>query len=137
MSAIRSCPRPPHDIDCHLTRTTARPLPSSRVPSLMDEDGLFPAVVETVHRLLRPGTGLMPPVRPRWCDVPIAVFQWRRHSTWVWVIRGLFAVFHLMYGGRRRAINQFGCAVAPLLVFALMWPIVDAAQRQHADARLM
>ena len=76
----------------------------------------------------------------------VAAFQWRRRSTWLWIICGPFAVLYLLWGGRRRAcgiegrpwpaIEEFGCAVAPLLAFAAIWLLVDSAQRPDADARL-
>jgi hypothetical protein len=78
--------------------------------------------------------------------MPGPVFQWRRRSTWLWIIRGLFAVLYLLWGGRRlargidvrewRAIEECGCAVAPLLLFALIWLLADSAQRPNARAML-
>jgi len=60
------------------------------------------------------------------------------------MIGSLFAVLSFLWGRRRlargidgrqwRAIEEFGCAVAPLLLFALMWLLVDSAQRPHAHA---
>jgi hypothetical protein len=52
------------------------------------------------------------------------------------MICGLFSVLHSLWGGRRlargidgrvppRAIEECGCAVAPLLLFALIWLFAD------------
>jgi hypothetical protein len=63
------------------------------------------------------------------------------------MIWGLVAVLYLLCGGRRLArgidgrewcaIEEFGCGVAPLLVFALIWLLADSAQRPNAQARLL
>jgi drug/metabolite transporter (DMT)-like permease len=65
------------------------------------------------------------------------VVRWRRRSAWLWIIGRLFAVFGLLWVGRRlgrgvdggesRAIAEFGCAVAPLVLFALFWLLADSA----------
>ena len=74
------------------------------------------------------------------------VLQCWRGSAWLWMIRGLFGVLYLLCGGRRlgrgidgrewRAIEEFGCAVAPLLLFALIWLLADSAQPRSPRARL-
>jgi hypothetical protein len=74
------------------------------------------------------------------------MFQWRRRSAWLWMICGLVAVAYLPWGGRRlargiggrewHAIDEFGCAVAPLLLFALIWLLADSAQRPNARVRV-
>ena len=68
---------------------------------------------------------------------PMTILQWRRRSARLWMIGGLLAVMWLLGGGRRlargiderawRAIEEFGCAVVPLLVFALIWLLTDSA----------
>jgi hypothetical protein len=66
------------------------------------------------------------------------MLQWRRLTARLWMIYGLLVVLHSLWGGRRlargidgrahqRAIEEFGCAVAPLLVFALIWLFADSA----------
>jgi hypothetical protein len=62
------------------------------------------------------------------------------------MIRGLVAILYLLWSGRRlsrgidgpgrRAIEEFGCAVAPLLLFALLWLLADSPQRPKVQARL-
>jgi hypothetical protein len=44
----------------------------------------------------------------------------------LWIARRL--------GGRResRAIEEYGCAIAPLIVFALLWLLTDSVQRPKA-----
>ena len=64
----------------------------------------------------------------------------------LWMICGLVAVLYLLWGGRRlargidgrawRAIEEFGCAVAPMLLFALIWLLAPSARRPNARARL-
>jgi hypothetical protein len=59
---------------------------------------------------------------------------------------GLFAVLYLLWDGRRlarridgrewRAIDEFRCAVAPLVLFALIGLLAHAAQPPTARARL-
>jgi len=54
----------------------------------------------------------------------------------------LFGVFGLLWVGRRlargidgrdrRVIEEFGCAIAPLVLFALFWLLADSAQRPNA-----
>ena len=61
------------------------------------------------------------------------------------MIDGFFALLYLMWGGRRlarridahewRAIEEFGCAVAPLALFALIWLLADSVQPHDAPAR--
>jgi hypothetical protein len=62
------------------------------------------------------------------------------------MIRGLVAVLYLHWSGRRfargidwrerRAIEEFRRAVAPLLLFALLWLLADSPQRPKVHARL-
>jgi hypothetical protein len=78
--------------------------------------------------------------------MPWPMFQWRRHSPRLWMICGLFAVVYLLWDGRRlarravgregRGIDEFRCAVAPLVVYALMWLLADSAQPPNAQVRL-
>jgi hypothetical protein len=59
------------------------------------------------------------------------------------MVRGLFVVLYFLPGGRRlargidgyewRAIEEFGCAVAPLLLFALIWLLADSARRPRSS----
>jgi hypothetical protein len=66
----------------------------------------------------------------------IAVSRWGSRSTWRWLLCGLVAVLCLLCGGRRvarqiaphkwGAIEEFGCAVAPLVLFALVWLLAGA-----------
>jgi hypothetical protein len=61
------------------------------------------------------------------------------------MICGLFAVLYLQWGGRRLArgidgrawlaIEEFGCAVAPLLAFALIWLLADSAREMDSQRR--
>jgi hypothetical protein len=70
--------------------------------------------------------------------------QWRRSAGWPWMIAGLVAVLCLLWGGRRvargvnehvwRAIEECGSAIAPLLLFALLWLIVDPPPRPNGQA---
>jgi hypothetical protein len=58
----------------------------------------------------------------------------------------LFGVVGLLWVGRRlvrgidgrewRVIEEFGCAIAPLVLFAFFWLLADSAQRPNARARL-
>jgi hypothetical protein len=62
------------------------------------------------------------------------------------MIGSLFAVLYLLWSGRRRArgidgrdwraIEEFGCAVAPLLLFALIWLLAEPAPPPNARAML-
>ncbi len=77
--------------------------------------------------------------------MPGPVFPWQRRSAWVWIIRGLVAVLYLLWSGRRlargidgcerRAIEEFGCAAAPLVFFALLWLLADSPQRPKVHVR--
>ena len=68
--------------------------------------------------------------------------KWRRRVAWLWMVRGLFAVLYLLWDGRRlarrtdrrdwRAIEEFRYAVAPLVVFALLWLFADFLQPPNA-----
>jgi hypothetical protein len=84
--------------------------------------------------------------RWRWCDVHGRVVHWRRGSAWLWMLAGLVALLCLLWGGRRmargvnehawRAIEECGAAIAPLLLFALLWLIVDPPPRPDGQAGL-
>jgi hypothetical protein len=68
----------------------------------------------------------------------IATSRWGSRSTWRWLLCGLVGVLCLLCGGRRiarriaghkwGAIEEFGCAVAPLVLFALVWRLAGAAR---------
>jgi hypothetical protein len=82
----------------------------------------------------------------RRCDVPFRIVSWQRRSAQLWMVCGLFAIVSLLWGGRRlargidgrnwRAIEEFGEAIAPLLLFALIWLLADSSPRPKAEARL-
>jgi hypothetical protein len=76
----------------------------------------------------------------------IAAIRWGSRSTWRWLLCGLVGVLCLLCGGRRvarriaghkwEAIEEFGCAVAPLLLFALVGLLADAwAPADRRDQR--
>jgi hypothetical protein len=54
-----------------------------------------------------------------------------------------FVAFGLLWVGRRltrgidgqasRTIEEFGCAIAPLVLFALFWLLADSGQRPRAN----
>jgi hypothetical protein len=69
--------------------------------------------------------------------------SWQRRSAQLWMICGLFAITSLLWAGRRlarriewRAIEEFGGAIAPLVLFALIWLLADSSPRAKAEARL-
>lgn len=72
--------------------------------------------------------------------------SWQRRSAQFWMICGLFAIVSLLWAGRRlargidgrewRAIEEFGGAIAPLVLFALIWLLTDSSPRPNAEARL-
>ena len=78
--------------------------------------------------------------------MPCQMVRWRRRSAWLWMICRLFGVVGLLWVGRRlvrgidgrewRVIEEFGCAIAPLVLFAFFWLLADSAQRPNARARL-
>jgi hypothetical protein len=73
------------------------------------------------------------------------VVRRRRRSAWLWMICRLFGVFGLLWVGRRlargidgrewRVIEECGCAIAPLVLFALFGLLADSAQRPNAWTR--
>jgi hypothetical protein len=75
-----------------------------------------------------------------------AKVSWQGRSTQLWMICGLFAIMSLLWGGRRlargidgrawRAIEEFGGAIAPLVLFALIWLLADSSPGPNAEARL-
>ncbi len=74
--------------------------------------------------------------------MPRPVFEWRRRVAWLWMVCSLFAVLCLLWDGRRlargidrrdwRALEEFRYAVAPLLLFALLWLFADFVQPPNA-----
>ena len=71
----------------------------------------------------------------------------RRRAAWLWMVCGLFAILYLLWHGRRlsrgigrrdwRAIEEFRCAVAPLVLFALLWLFADFVQPPNAQDGLL
>ena len=71
--------------------------------------------------------------------------QWQRRGAWLQVALGLFAVVCLLWTGRkfargidRRALialEEFGCAVAPLILIALMWLLAESTRSPNARVR--
>ena len=64
--------------------------------------------------------------------MPVALFRRRRYPAWLWIC-GLLAMLCLLWAWRRlargivgqewRPIEEFGVAVAPLMLFALLWEL--------------
>jgi hypothetical protein len=68
-----------------------------------------------------------------------AVTQWQRRLVSLWMMARFVSNFSILWiarrlGGRResRAIEEYGCAIAPLIVFALLWLLTDSVQRPQA-----
>ena len=71
--------------------------------------------------------------------------RWRRHLAWLQVTLGLFVVLCLLWGGRRfargidrralMAVDEFACAAAPLILFALMWLLAGSTRSSNARVR--
>ena len=74
------------------------------------------------------------------------MLQWRRRLAWLWMVAGFVALTCLLCCGRRvawlvnehtsRAIEEYGSAIAPLLLFTLLWLIADPPPRPSGRARL-
>jgi hypothetical protein len=70
--------------------------------------------------------------------------EWRRRLACLWMICRVFVAFGLLWVGGRfarvidgrksRAIEECGCAVAPLVLFALLWLLDDSPQRSKRRA---
>jgi hypothetical protein len=69
--------------------------------------------------------------------------SWLRRPARLWMICGLFAIlfssgeaegWRAVDGREWRAIDEFGCAIAPLVLFALIWLLVDSAPPPNAEA---
>jgi hypothetical protein len=77
--------------------------------------------------------------------MPGPLAQWRRRGAWLQVGLGLFAVMCLVWGGRkfargidRRALialEEFGCAVAPLILIALVWLLAGSTRPPNPRVR--
>jgi hypothetical protein len=71
---------------------------------------------------------------PRWRDVPTTA-EGRAGTARLWIICRVFVAFALLWVRRRfagvidaresRAIEECGCAVAPLVLFALVWLLAE------------
>jgi hypothetical protein len=140
----------PHN--CLTTALWANPFGSGRILALLRQTGrrmsrhagapivLTPPLTESIDYA---GSFIQMSLR---CDMPSQIVRWRRGSAWPWVIGRLFAVFGLLWVRRRlrrgvdgsesRAIEEFVCAAAPLVLFALFWALADSPQRPNAWARL-
>ena len=71
--------------------------------------------------------------------------QWRQRGAWIQVTVGLFAIVCLLWSGRRfargidsralSALEEFGGAVAPLILIALMWLLAGSTRSPNARVR--
>jgi hypothetical protein len=68
--------------------------------------------------------------------------SWRRESARLWIIGRVVAAFGFLWASRRlvshqqsRVIGDYGCAIAPLIAFALFWSMVYSGQRSNAYGR--
>jgi hypothetical protein len=69
---------------------------------------------------------------------------WRRRLACLWIIARVFVAFALLWVGGRfahvsdgrksRAVEECGGAVAPLVLFALLWLLDDSPQRSKRRA---
>jgi hypothetical protein len=70
---------------------------------------------------------------------------WRRRSACLWIVCRVFVAFSLLWVGQRfaraidgrksRAIEECGYAVAPLVLFALLWLFDDLPQSDDLPQR--
>jgi hypothetical protein len=64
---------------------------------------------------------------------------WRCRSACLWIVGRVFVAFALLWvremsvrviaGRKSHAIEECGCAVAPLVLFAVVWLLDDSPQR--------
>ena len=71
------------------------------------------------------------------------IARWRLRSAWLWMIGRYLAVFAFVWVGRRLAprrvsgaLEEFGYAIAPLVLFALFWLLADSPPRPNTWSRL-
>jgi hypothetical protein len=71
------------------------------------------------------------------------IARWRLQSAWLWMIGRCLVVFGLVWVGRRLthrrvsgSLEEFGYAIAPLVLFALLWLLADSPPRANTWSRL-
>jgi hypothetical protein len=71
------------------------------------------------------------------------IARWRWRSAWLWMIGRCLAAFAIVWVGRRlasrresSAIEEFGYAIAPLVLFALFWLLADSPPTPNTWTRL-
>jgi hypothetical protein len=71
--------------------------------------------------------------------------EWRQRGAWLQVTVGFFAIVCLLWSGRKfaraidsramSALEEFGGAVAPLILLALMWLLAGSTRSPNARLR--
>jgi hypothetical protein len=78
-------------------------------------------------------------------DMRGLMVQWRQRGAWLQVTVGFVAIVCLLWSGRRfargidsralSALEEFGGAVAPLILLALMWLLAESTRSPNARVR--